>query len=369
MVEIVNMEEVERIVGRMEPESGHGPLMDALSRRYPCSEINLISMSAFHQDIGALIDRRGETVAENYEMWVTGEYRAAGGDAKAVYRKYVETRMAISELQGERVVVTIPDGDQPEDFMQMEIVATRKIAERLLLDSFEPDGLDDLLHSSSCLNNPQILSPWRYGVRRVTNVRTFLSAIIDHERARRRTEFPEQDCKAQVTDEMFFRVLHPRRIDELPEYRFIQDWRESSAGLSGARLCAHWWLDVADTRSYGGGLSYVPRWADSDCKFPHVSLGGRFDPSPCSITSPLDYSLSRVEASEHRSIYTLMAALEEYDSKAGYPMAWYFFMLHGNRVGQGVGDAVAKAIGERRIALPEHDARVLARWRANSYGF
>lgn len=345
MTEILNVEEVARIAARMEPEPGHRPLLDAFIRRYPGLEFNLIGISSFHRDLDALIGPGGETVAEDYKAWVTEEYRSEGGDAKAVYRKHAEARIAISEEHGEHVVITIPYGEQPEAFLQLEFEATRRIAERLILNGWEPDDLDDLLCSSNCLESPQILSPWRYHLKGLTNVRTFLRDLTDMECVRHPKEFPK-------------------------EIRYFQDWGESSAGLSGARLCAHWWLSLADARRHGGGLSYIPRWADSDCSFPYVSLGGRWsNPSPSSITSPPDFSLPHVRASAHRSIYTLMAALEEFDERAGYPMAWYFYLLHGNRVEQGVGDAVAMAVREGRIGIPEHDARVLARWRKNSYGF
>jgi len=345
MVDILNEEEVARIAAKMEPKPGHRPLLNALSQRYPDLEFNLICMSQFDQDLNALIGPGGETVAEDYKAWVTKEYRDASGDAKAVYRKHDEARLAILEEQGEHVVVTIPYGEQPEAFLQLEFEATQRIAERLLLNRYEPDDLDDLLCSSNCLENPRILSPWRYRLKRLTNIRTFLSDLVDMERTKRGTE------------------LHK-------EIRYFQDWGESSAGLSGARLCAHWWLDLVDARRHGRGLSYTPRWSATDCSFPYVSLGGRWsNSSPGSITSPPEFSLPRVQASAHRSIYTLMAALEEFDEKAGYPMAWYFFLLHGNRVDQGVGDAVAKAVREGRVGIPKHDARVLARWRKNSYGF
>lgn len=378
MRDIVNLEEMTRIAARMEPEPEHGPLLGALKRRYPDSEFNLVCTSSFHRDIGGLIGRNGETVSDDYKAWVTKEYRSAGGDAKAVYRKYNEAELAILEEQGEHVVITTPCGESPEAFLQMEFEATRRIAEVFLLDSLEPDCLEDLFHSSYCLKVPRILSPWRYGVRKLTNVQTFLGGLMELEHARRRTTFPErtlepvrelivEDRMAPVIRELPFLELYPGN-DELPkEARFFQDWRESSAWLSGARLCAHWWLDLADAY---GRLSYIPRWADSDCSFPSVSLGSRWStPSPGSITSPPDFSLPRVENSAHRSVYTLMATLEEFDQRAGYPMAWFFYMLHGNRVEQAVGDAVAKAVKDGRIGLPEHDARVLARWREKSYGF
>lgn len=53
-----------------------------------------------------------------------------------------------------------------------------------------------------------------------------------------------------------------------------------------------------------------------------------------------------------------------------YPFSWFFYMVHGNRIGAAAGGIVAKAIiaGEMK-PLPEHDEKVLLRWAEQQYGF
>jgi hypothetical protein len=44
-------------------------------------------------------------------------------------------------------------------------------------------------------------------------------------------------------------------------------------------------------------------------------------------------------------------------------------MLHGNRINFSAGEAVAEALKQSRIRLPEHDEKVLLRWYKDEYGF
>jgi hypothetical protein len=65
-----------------------------------------------------------------------------------------------------------------------------------------------------------------------------------------------------------------------------------------------------------------------------------------------------------------MESLSNFDQQAGYPFAWYFYMLHGNRVSSSAGGVVARAIMDGRISpLPDCDTKVLLRWNSDKYGF
>jgi len=61
--------------------------------------------------------------------------------------------------------------------------------------------------------------------------------------------------------------------------------------------------------------------------------------------------------------------LEKLDRRVGVPFAWFFFMLHGDRVDQDVARRVIQAAEAGQIVLPEHDCRVLKAWEAYPYGF
>ncbi|WP_157730851.1 hypothetical protein [Variovorax sp. HW608] len=69
------------------------------------------------------------------------------------------------------------------------------------------------------------------------------------------------------------------------------------------------------------------------------------------------------------SDYELYGKLEKLDRHIGVPFAWFFFMLHGNRVGDVSGHRVLRAAEQGLIVLPEHDYRVLKAWSQHPYGF
>ncbi len=52
-----------------------------------------------------------------------------------------------------------------------------------------------------------------------------------------------------------------------------------------------------------------------------------------------------------------------------FTFAWYFFMLHGNRIAQSVGETVAEAAEDGIITLPNWDRDVLRSWKDAPYSF
>jgi hypothetical protein len=127
--------------------------------------------------------------------------------------------------------------------------------------------------------------------------------------------------------------------------RFFQDWEESSAGRSGARVCRHWVFDISDylhARS-GHDMSYIPQWS--------------FNRPLAKVGRP------------GKNIYDLFGKLQKLDQRVGVPFSWFFYMLHGNRVESWAGERVINAAEQGLIVLPEANYCVLKRWEDQSYGF
>ncbi len=92
-------------------------------------------------------------------------------------------------------------------------------------------------------------------------------------------------------------------------------------------------------------MSFIPQWAEKD--------GG--------------LSLPEIWPDEEDSPHQVMQSLLQFDSQVGYPMAWYFYLLHGNRVFYTAGKVIARAISEGKVRLPESDEKVLLRWDRRRY--
>jgi hypothetical protein len=358
-MEIINVEELSQIATATPYEPRHRPLIAALQNRYPQSTFHLLcSQDQWSRPESSVVDAGGNQVAEDYKKWLTAEFHTAGDDAQALYKRYKDSGMRIVETEGDTVVIAAPYGQDPDAFLQIQIGAVRKKAELLLFShSWEqPKALRDLLYPSE-YGDAIELSPWSYQVQKMVNVRRFVRDMVELDRARRLAELPEKEKERlrvlQVEDgepwirEIPFLELYPDFLAQpMKELRFLVDWQESSANRGGNRLCNHWWLEFKDYVYQGQRyMSFTPQWAEAD--------GG--------------LNLPEVEASG--SIFSLMDALEKFDREASYPFAWFFYMVHGNRMGRNVGEKVLEGLKTGKIGLPENDKEVLLRWGEHPYGF
>lgn len=135
-----------------------------------------------------------------------------------------------------------------------------------------------------------------------------------------------------------------QRIGDLPDFertpgrwrlqRLFDDWSASSAGVSGERIERHWVIQGNE----------VPRWVN-DPRLPNITKAR--------ITSDRSF----------------VDWLDRFDRKAGYPFAWYFYMLHGNKIRSEHGDWAMRLAQQGTFRLPDCDFAVLRRWAERTYGF
>lgn len=78
--------------------------------------------------------------------------------------------------------------------------------------------------------------------------------------------------------------------------------------------------------------------------------------------------LAKVESNKGND-YTFVGNVEKLDQRVKVPFAWYFFMLHGNRVSDGVGKRMLQILENGTTVMPECDYQVLRQWRDRPYGF
>ena len=96
----------------------------------------------------------------------------------------------------------------------------------------------------------------------------------------------------------------------------------------------------------GNRLSLIPQWADAD----NTVL-----------------SLPEIDPDWETSPYSVLEALQKLDQVVGYPMAWFFFAVHGKRVGQASAGIVTNAVKDGLLCLPAWDEKVLFRWLNEQY--
>lgn len=369
-MELINIAELKNIVVRQSYDYNHAGFLEALRARYPRNEFFLVATRGkWSRAQQGLIDTAGKRVSDDFKSWVTAEYDAAGQNARAVWEKHRASGLLLTEFQGTTIYIASPFSSPPHAFMQIEINLVHEVVARYAFDSElwgALNDLDDLLHPFTALLEEWEISPYQYQFSRMTNIRRFCQEMVSLEIAKRRDLLPEMERKSirvipiqagnksadgpDEVSEIPFLEMFPDWMDRPKnEMRFFLDWEESSAGRTGARFCEHWFLQLRDYKNSEGKreMGFTPQWADAD--------GG------------LD--LPEISSPNRDDVYGVMARLEKFDARVGYPFAWYFYMLHGNRIDYTVGQTVARGLRAGKILLPECDERVLLRWAEREYGF
>lgn len=370
--ELLNHNELATIINAVTVTADHSELLTAIKDRYPAVSFNLIARREGYSWKPGLVDRDGNGVTDNLMTWIDQELLAAGNDAREVWRRHKDAGLVKTEWKGERIYITVPFGKDPDAFQQIEILAGSETTAQDFLDlspTYAPEDRGDLISGPCMVYGPheqKILSEPQYRFEGITNIKRFLRQLVELHKAEKLAKLPDMEKRtirvqdimmgdegqeSSQTKEVPFFELCPDWLDRKPsEFRFFQDWMESSGGRAGRLLCDHWFIQHRDyTDPKGKRSMYLcPQWADAD--------GG------------LD--LPEIAPDHEASPYGVMDSLSEFDRQAGYPFAWYFYMLHGNRVTSSAGGVVARAIIDGRInPLPECDTKVLLRWNIEMYGF
>lgn len=346
------------------PTPKHAALLKAIRAVAGFEEAKLVRIES---GTSSLVQRKvvsaaGEIIHDDHQKWLASELEADGGRVSAT-----RTRLAALDLRLSRCALTTLNlvvdraGDQA-NFMQATVHLLSEAIDRRLFDPYggwstprDPRELvDDAEQGAEVAEVDQkAIGTDHYELKEVIDMAAFVKAaqIIHRERvtegSRRRFDVIEDDGTRQTKKVMTGAEIDPAwHLYPCKEHRYFGDWTTSSAGRSGARACDHWtfrvsdWTDAKDGERY---LSFVPQW---------------------NLTRKLA-KLERCPPSD----YELFGKLEAMDRRVGVPFAWYFYMLHGNRVRDWAGKAVLRAAEAGRIVLPEHDYQVLRHWQARGYGF
>lgn len=366
---LLNIEELSEICSKASYSPKHIGLLAAIHSRYPDMSIKLVTVRGGWNMPGGLLDDNGNRIADSYFEWLDSKYTEAGENAQKVWTQFMNSGYIANRKTGETIYITMPFADSPEDFIQIEVHAIREDTYRYLFNNKSrraPKDLGDLkdpTYFDSDTVEPGVVAPWHYEFRKLTNVRKFIKEMLSNEQTKRLAKVPEYERKnlrvhdiviGDVTQKPKTRHVSIADLDpgwfERPmnEMRILQDWANSSAGRSGARFCEHWALDMKDsTWNEERYMGFIPLWSDGD--------GG--------------LKLPVIQSRKCKSVYELMGKLERFDKRVGHPFAWYFYLLHGNRMEFPVGRRVAEGIKSGLIRLQAHDEEVLLRWYAEEYGF
>jgi hypothetical protein len=308
--------------------------------------------------LAKVLDKDGRLVADDHEAWLAQQVQQDGGVASRTLARLKDQGYVLTKCELESLIFVHDRGGSQSNFVQVHVDLETEYVDRPLFDTVwfsEPRELRDLVRQdASPFTDRRLYRPPAYRLRKLVDMPPFLDvANAAHERQRQAI----RDHVVDVTE--LGHHGEPRRNYQAtaasldPEFekfpwwrgqRLFNDWTLSSAGRSGARLCEHWVMDTSDHTDASGvrHVNFIPMWTHT-------------------------FKMAKVERAP--DIHALLSKLQSIDRRTGVPFAWFFYMLHGNRVQDAAGKAIHDGAERGEIDLPEHDYQVLRRWRVRPYGF
>jgi hypothetical protein len=305
-------EHLAELCGQINVADGCSKLEEALGS--VVDEVDLkwvMSRGGWHR-LGGVVDGDYTPIAPNLRKWVD---QVAGGDVEELVYSYGDSGYFVTHLAGKSHYFTAPTGEQPDQFIQIEVEELQEVIERPLIDrDWYPESIEEFLDPLDYpLLTPEPVTPPYYRFRRMVDIGQLLDAPAD-------------------TD---------RHLTNLR--RFFKDWQLSSAGEADA-FCRQWVLLLREYQDSYGEL--------------------RIDAKPMTV---LHGSLPELPDGEHLSGASLANAIHGYDRLVGYPFAWFFHMLSSKSSNYAVAEAVLRDQMGAYDYLPARDLKVLRSWEERPY--
>lgn len=265
--------------------------------------------------LGGVVDMDGGRIANDLIEWAERTYIECGQNLQALIDYSSQHKLIATKQTGKTLCFVVQTGDKAEDFVLIEIDKTHEVSDRLLVNELNPpedleefiDPLQPFCIESFCFGHS------RYTYRRKTDVKLFME------------------------------VINERHRGEHPVQRFMDDWNRSSAGQK-KRLSDDWIIrPYRHTGRFGEQIVNVEIINTHQTNLPHLELFA------------------------DKKGTALGNELNRFDRQAGYPFAWFFYMIKGKLVSTHNAEAVYRDISNDFAYLPKRDEAVLRDWIASPY--
>ena len=272
--------------------------------------------------LGGVIDTAGDFISSDLGQWAESELARHGGDYQAFADHYEGRGLRATKLLGKTHYLVASTGSTAAEFLQVEIEELQEVVSHELFGGGTsgdiPGSLEELADPAPKGGAKPMLIPLGapfYSLRRVTDVAAFLKRMS------------EQNPEVQNVQ------------------RFFDAWQASSAGAS-TLFSNHWVLAVRE---------YIDRYHQPILQATPVAAFNGLPP--------------RFGGAIGASGMVLYEALQQFDRRLGYPMAWYFHMLTTKAVPHAVANAVVDDVQAGFSYLPERDVKVIKDWLHRPFAF
>jgi len=294
--------------------SGDHSLVERIQKVYPNYPLRLARQGHEWYRLGGVIKPDGSRVATDLNEWAERTFLECGQNFNTLLEYCEEGMFLATRHKGVSLYLVAETGPRAEDFVQIEVDRTQEVADRWLIDAEQPpEDLEELIDPMTPKKVESFaVGAARYSYRSKTEVSLFMGELARH------------------------------RVDRHPVQRFMDDWNASSAG-SNMVFCRDWSVRLNQHKGrHGEQIMNVE------------------------VVSNRSRELPRLESPEGKKGKALQALIQRFDSQAGYPFAWFFFMLKG-LVSPHVGVAVNRDLSGDYAYLPDKDTAVLRYWIADPY--
>lgn len=310
---VAKPEQLSQVCERTDVQDGIDPLNKSIRALMPELDFQYVLTRGHWYRLGGVVDRSYQPVSDNIVHWAETE---SGGDVDELIAQYIDSGYFATKLSGKTHYFTAPVGDNPEDFIQLEVEELQEVLDRPLLDrDWFPDSLEEFLDPLDFPRlDPEPLGKPFYRFRRITSI----DQLVDN---------------APYAGSSQFDLKH-----------FLRDWTNSSAS-SGQPFCRYWVMALRDYLSTEGEKKINAR--------------------PVSTYAE---ELPELPAGEQLKGADLANAIHDYDRRLGYPFAWYFTMVSTQSGNYELASAVLRDQSDAYDYLPARDLDVLENWSECPYG-
>jgi hypothetical protein len=286
--------------------------LQALNPDYPT---HLARIGEEWYRLGGIVDMEGNRIATDLIEWTERTYIGCGKNLQTLIDHAREQKLIATRQTGNTLHIVIQTGSRAEQFIQIDIDKTHEVSDRLLVSEHNPpEDLEEFIDplEPECIETFGIGTS-RYSYRRKTDVAVFMEEINKY------------------------------HITEHPVQRFMDDWNRSSAQQKA--VLSNDWI-VRPFRNTG-------RFGEQIINVEIINTQRKNVPQLDDISGKKGVSLHNL--------------LTRFDRQAGYPFAWFFYMVKGKLVTPHCGAAVFKDISGDFSYLPERDVAVLKDWINTPY--
>lgn len=290
-------------------------LLNKLQSLIPGYPVHLALTGDEWYRLGGVVDMDGKRIANDLVEWAERSYLECGQNLQTLIDYTLEQKLIATKQTGKTLYFVVQTGDRAEDFTLIEIDKTTEVSDRMLVDDGNPpEDLEEFIDPLQ----PYCIESFSFGHSRYTY--------------RRKTDV-----------KLFMEVINERHPGEHPVQRFMDDWNRSSAGHK-ARMSDDWII-----RPYRHTGRFGEQIVNVEIVNTHIN------------------NLPHLEYFAGKKGSALSNILGRFDRQAGYPFAWFFYMLKGKLVSTHSAESVYRDISGDFAYLPERDEAVIRDWIATPY--